>query len=648
MADRKPLYINSSGVKTVFQTGDTLGIVNGGTGATDAPNARINLGLQIGTNVQAWDADLDALAAFAGTGFAIRTASNTWAQRSLAAPAAGFTITNSDGVAGNPTFVLANDLGALEALASTGIAVRTGTDTWAQRAVQGTAGRIVLTNGNGVSGDPTIDLATVSNSGTGTFVKVNIDSYGRVTGTAAVAAADITTLVDATYVNVNGDTMTGFLTLNADPSSALHAATKQYVDGVAAGLSYKDSVKAATTAVLTITARTATTITIGGTTLTVDGQTMANGDRMLVKDATTGVAGAGTADNGIYTVGGIGSSVVLTRSTDADTTGELGGGDTVWVNQGTVQADTAWTITTDGAITIGTTGITWTQTSGLGQVIAGNGLTKTGNQLDIGTASSARIVVNADNIDLATVSVSAGGTFLKFLTDSYGRVIQTNPVLASDISALLDADLNAIAALPSTGIAVRTAADTWAQRTILGTAGRVAVTNGDGVAGNPAIDLASGVATPGTYSSVTVDTYGRVTAGTNPFTDKIIIAEINAQGSTINKCQVVYASAAGSIALARADVLTTAKMIGLVFDTTIANTASGNIITDGSLTATTTQWDAVTGGTGGLTTGSIYYLSTATAGALTTTAPTTGYLVPVGIGLSTTVMRLYSPDLVQL
>jgi hypothetical protein len=98
--------------------------------AADAAALRVLAGAVIGTNVQAWDADLDALAAFTSTGFAARTASNAWAQRTLQAPAAGFTITNPAGVAGDPTFVLANDLAALEALSSTGIARRTGTDAW--------------------------------------------------------------------------------------------------------------------------------------------------------------------------------------------------------------------------------------------------------------------------------------------------------------------------------------------------------------------------------------------------------------------------------------------------------------------------------------------------------------------------------------
>lgn len=82
------------------------------------------------TDAQPLDSDLTAVAAFSTTGLAVRTGAGTWATRSLTQPAAGLTISNSDGVSGSPTFALANDLLALEALASTGIARRTAASTW--------------------------------------------------------------------------------------------------------------------------------------------------------------------------------------------------------------------------------------------------------------------------------------------------------------------------------------------------------------------------------------------------------------------------------------------------------------------------------------------------------------------------------------
>jgi len=152
--------------------GNALTIPKGGTGQTTAAGARKALGLEIGVDVQPHSINLDALAALpdvndlvaieglAGTGIAVRTAANTWTTRTLAAPAAGFTITNPAGIAGNPTFVLANDLAALEGLAANGMIVRTATDTMAVRTITGTAAEITVSQGDGVAGNPTVSIPT--------------------------------------------------------------------------------------------------------------------------------------------------------------------------------------------------------------------------------------------------------------------------------------------------------------------------------------------------------------------------------------------------------------------------------------------------------------------------------------------------------
>lgn len=98
------------------------------------------------------DADLQAIAALTGTGILSRTANGAWALRTMQAPAAGMTITNPGGVAGDETFSLANDLAALEGLGSTGIAVRSAPDTWVQRSVVG-GFAVTITNGDGVAGN---------------------------------------------------------------------------------------------------------------------------------------------------------------------------------------------------------------------------------------------------------------------------------------------------------------------------------------------------------------------------------------------------------------------------------------------------------------------------------------------------------------
>lgn len=135
----------------------------------DAAAQRTTLGLVIGTDVQAYDADLAALAANASTGLWAVTGAGTGSVRTLTAPAAGITVTNGGGVAGNPTLALANDLAALEGLASTGIARRTGSDAWSvgtavSNAELATMAAFTLKgNATGSSATPTdIDIAALT------------------------------------------------------------------------------------------------------------------------------------------------------------------------------------------------------------------------------------------------------------------------------------------------------------------------------------------------------------------------------------------------------------------------------------------------------------------------------------------------------
>ena len=151
------------------------------------------------------------------------------------------------------------------------------------------------------------------------------------------------------------------------PTDATDAATKAYVDSAAQGIDWKASVRAATTANVTL----ASALENGDT---LDGVTLATGDRVLVKNQSTG------SENGIYVVK---SSGAPDRSTDADLAAELTSNFAVFVEEGTLNADQGYVLTNDGAITIGTTELVFTQFTGLGQIVAGTGLDKTGNTLDI-------------------------------------------------------------------------------------------------------------------------------------------------------------------------------------------------------------------------------------------------------------------------
>ena len=123
-------------------------------------------------------------------------------------------------------------------------------------------------------------------------------------------------------------------------------------------------------------------------------------------------------------------------------------------------------------------------------------------------------------------------------------------------------------------------------------------------------------------------------------TNKDVIALTNANAGSLVIATPVYDSDDGACDKARANVAATAGCIGLVLDTTVATTASANIQTDGEFVATTTQWDAVTGQTGGLTPNAYYYVDTATAGKLTPTCPSSGLITHIGRATSPTNLQL--------
>ena len=181
--------------------------------------------------------------------------------------------------------------------------------------------------------------------------------------------------------NGNGtiDVSSARITSLATPTQTTDAATKAYVDAQLQGLDVKNSVRVATTANGTLSSAFANG-------QTVDGITLSTGDRILLKDQSTG------SQNGIYTVN---SSGAPTRATDFDENSEVTGGTFFFVEEGTVNADNGFVMTNDGTVTVGSTALVFTQFSGAGQVVAGAALTKSGNTLNVGVDDSS-IEVNSD------------------------------------------------------------------------------------------------------------------------------------------------------------------------------------------------------------------------------------------------------------
>ncbi|MCG7607072.1 hypothetical protein [Mycobacterium sp. CnD-18-1] len=203
------------------------------------------------------------------------------------------------------------------------------------------------------------------------------------------------------------------------------------VKSAANGKDWKDSVRVATT-----TNGALSTAFANGQ--VVDSVTLATGDRILLKDQSTG------SENGIYTVNPSGPP---TRSVDADSDADVTTGLTVYVEEGG-NGGSSWTLSTTGTITLGTTSLAFIQTGGGGETItAGAGLTKTGSTLDIAAANDS-IVVGASDIAVqiqdASLETVSGGIRVKhgtagqvYIANSSG--VLTPVTLSGDISAVSSA-----------------------------------------------------------------------------------------------------------------------------------------------------------------------------------------------------------------
>ncbi len=243
---------------------------------------------------------------------------------------------------------------------------------------------------------------------------------------AAGSAGAATTLARADHRHAFAPTqnldMGGFaLTNMATPDGTVpaQAANVAYVQAVAQGLTIKTPCRVATTA----------NITLSGT-QTIDGVSVIANDRVLVKDQSTG------SQNGIYVC----SAGAWSRATDADTSAKMRSGVSVQIEEGTVNADTNWVLTTNNPITLGTTALVFTQFNSLGQITAGAALTKSGQVLDWNPdnstleVSSDQARVKAGGIANSHISASAAIALSKLATDPLARANHTGTQTASTIS----------------------------------------------------------------------------------------------------------------------------------------------------------------------------------------------------------------------
>jgi hypothetical protein len=327
---------------------------------------------------------------------------------------------------------------------------------------------------------------------------------GDINASAAIDQSKISGLTTdlSNKLALAGGTMTGAIAMGTNkitglgtPTDGTDAATKSYVDTTVQGIDWKASVKAATTANLTL----ASDLENGDT---LDGVTLATGDRVLVKDQSTG------SQNGIYVVKASGAP---DRSTDADEGAEVTANFAVFVEQGTVNADSGFTLTNNGAVTIGTTALAFTQFTGLGQIIAGTGLDKTGNTLDIdstvttndGTQTLTNKTINGSSNTITNVSLTSGvtgtlpvangGTGITSLGTGIATFLET-PSSSNLAAALTDE--------AGSGTVAFTTSPTFVTPT-LGAAAATSIAFADALVG-------SALATAGT-SATTIDTFSATT-----------------------------------------------------------------------------------------------------------------------------------------
>ena len=256
-------------------------------------------------------------------------------------------------------------------------------------------------DGESVGGDMT---GTVGNMayGLGSIVNEDINAAAAIalsklatdplaranhTGTqTASTISDFDTQVQTNSIDELADAaadvgMGGFkITSLGAPSTATDAANKGYVDAIAAGLvDYKASVRLAASGDLDLDGLD-----------TIDGVSLADGDRVLAFGQST------ASENGLYTA----SAGTWARTADADTSAEVTAGMYFSIEEGGVYADSVWLLATDDPITLNTTALSFIQLPSIGDLVAGGGMTKSGNTLDVGAGTG--ITVNADDVAIDT------------------------------------------------------------------------------------------------------------------------------------------------------------------------------------------------------------------------------------------------------
>lgn len=240
-----------------------------------------------------------------------------------------------------------------------------------------------LTGGTVIAGDGTGAATVKSNGNHDLQLKSGNSTTGSITITDG-ANGDITLAPNGT---ATVKVPSGYKDRSGFTATSL--ATKEYVDAVKTGLDIKDSVKVATTAAGTLSSSFANN-------QSVDGITLATGDRILIKDQSTG------SENGIYTVNASGAP---TRATDFDEDAEVSGGAFTFVEEGTANGDSGFVLTNNGTVDVGTDAMSFTKFSGAGSITAGAGLGESGTTFSVNVDNSS-IEISSDTLQVKALGIT--------------------------------------------------------------------------------------------------------------------------------------------------------------------------------------------------------------------------------------------------